>query len=128
MKRLIIFTGTFFLLLLPNHTIAQCNLVITDPSPVCWPSKVDLTNPDIVAGSDADLSLTYWSDASATTALINPSAIPFSGTYYIMGTNPQDCSVISPVVVTIDPEITPIFDMIGPLDQNEDRLLQQQVK
>jgi len=95
-------------LLFPNHTVAQCNLVITDPSPVCWPSSVDLTDPDIVSGSDADLTYTYWINAAATTTLVSSSSVRFSGTYYIKGTNPEGCSVISPVIVTINPEITNI--------------------
>ncbi|POY36459.1 hypothetical protein C3K47_12005, partial [Solitalea longa] len=77
------------------------NLVITDPSATCN-QPVDLTNATITAGSDAG-TLSYFSDAAATTSLANPSSVTASGTYYIKQTNAQGCSVIKPVTVTINP-------------------------
>ncbi|POY34619.1 hypothetical protein C3K47_19370, partial [Solitalea longa] len=75
-------------------------LVVTDPEPTC-DQPVDLTSVIITAGSDAG-SLSYFSDAAGTISLADPKAIMVSGTYYIKLTNPQGCSVIKPVTVTIN--------------------------
>ncbi len=58
------------------------NLVVTDPSVVCTPATVDITDPSVTAGSDAG-TLTYWQDALATTPESNPSTVS-NGAYYIV--------------------------------------------
>ncbi|RYZ47158.1 MAG: hypothetical protein EOP49_22095, partial [Sphingobacteriales bacterium] len=83
--------------------VAQPVLVITDPAAVCSPSTVDITAAAITAGSTPGLTLTYYSDATGTTPLVNANAINTSGTYYIQGTNAAGCKVIRPVQVTINP-------------------------
>ncbi|WP_223816045.1 Ig-like domain-containing protein [Adhaeribacter rhizoryzae] len=75
---------------------------ITNPAAVCTPSTVDLTESAIINGSTTNLTYTYFTDAAATTALNNPSAVTTSGTYYIKGTNAVGCFAIKPVVVTIN--------------------------
>ena len=77
------------------------NLVITDPVAVCSPSTVDITSASVTAGSTNATTLTYWTDASATSALTGPTAIATSGTYYIQATN-AGCTDIAPVVVTVN--------------------------
>ena len=77
-------------------------LVITDPSPVCIPSTVDLTDPAVTAGSSGAGTLTYWTDAAATIALTTPNLISSSGTYYIKTSTPAGCSDIKPVNVAIN--------------------------
>ncbi len=77
------------------------NLVITDPSAVCSPATVDITDASVTSGSDAG-TLTYWTDATATTALATPNAVATSGTYYIQLDN-GTCSVVQPVTVTVNP-------------------------
>ena len=79
-------------------------LTITNPATACFPATVDLTAAAVTAGSDAaGMTLSYFTDAAATTALATPAAVTTSGTYYIKITNnATGCNVISPVVVTID--------------------------
>ncbi|MBI9039855.1 immunoglobulin domain-containing protein [Lutibacter sp.] len=77
---------------------------------VIAPVVVTITNPLVIcAGQTADLSaavstavtntVTYWTDAAATTSLTNPTAVS-AGTYYIKATNTTGCFTIVPVVVT----------------------------
>ena len=76
-------------------------VVANAPSAVCNGSTVDLTATAVTTGSTSGLSYSYFTDASATTVLVNPNAVASSGTYYIKGTNANGCSVITPVTVTI---------------------------
>ncbi|TXJ26319.1 MAG: gliding motility-associated C-terminal domain-containing protein [Chitinophagaceae bacterium] len=78
-------------------------LTVTNPAPVCSPATVDITQPGITAGSTPGLTFTYFTDASGTTVLANPSAISVSGTYYIKGTTVGGCTDIKPVAVVINP-------------------------
>ena len=75
-------------------------IVITNPSPVCFPSTVDLTNPKIVAGSALGLTYTYWTDAAATIAYTTPS-MATDGTYYIKGTTADGFFTVKPVIVAV---------------------------
>ena len=77
------------------------NLVITDPAAVCSPGTVDITAAAVTAGSDAG-TITYWTDATATTSLATPSAVAATGTYYIQLVDANGCSVIQAVNVTIN--------------------------
>ncbi|KAB1157912.1 T9SS type B sorting domain-containing protein [Flavobacterium luteum] len=75
-------------------------LNITNPSEVCSPATVDITLPAITAGTTGGGVLSYWTNASGTTALATPTAIATSGTYYIKSTS-GICSDIKPVNVTV---------------------------
>ena len=77
---------------------------ITNPAPSCLPATVDITAT--TTGSTPGLSYTYWNNSAATIALVNPTTVSISGTYYIKGTNSFGCSTISPVEVTINPSPT----------------------
>ncbi|WP_332731995.1 T9SS type B sorting domain-containing protein, partial [Flavihumibacter sp.] len=84
-------------------TIAQQlapTLVITNPPAVCAPATVDITTSAITAGSDPNLTLSYWTNASATTSLPNPTAVS-AGTYYIKATAANGCETIAAVIVSI---------------------------
>jgi gliding motility-associated-like protein len=89
-------------------------LTITDPSPVCAPSTVDLTAATVTAGSDQGLTLTYWTDNAATLSLANPNAVVVSGTYYIKAVSSGGCSVIKPVSATVNPHNIPNVDVTNP--------------
>jgi gliding motility-associated-like protein len=90
------------------------NIVVTNPAPVCLPNAVDLTVPAITAGSEANLTYTYWKDAAATSSLINPKAITTSGTYYINGSFTVGCSKTVAVAATVG--AAPVLSVINPSD------------
>lgn len=93
------------------------NLSITNPTIVCAPSTVDLTVTSVTSGSSGGGALTYWTNASGTSSLSNPTAVSSSGTYYIQaGTGA--CSDIQPVVVTIETPQTSTISGPTPLCQN----------
>lgn len=79
------------------------NLVINQPASVCEPSNIDLTAPAITAGSDAGLTLSYWTNAQATIPYATPAAA-VSGTYYIRGESASGCATIKPVTVVVSPK------------------------
>ncbi|MFN3753916.1 beta strand repeat-containing protein, partial [Flavobacterium sp.] len=86
-------------------------LVITNPAAVCAPASINLTIPTVTAGSTGGGTLTYWTNAAATTPLANPTAVTVSGTYYIKSTV-GSCSDVEPVTVTINP--TPVLVINNP--------------
>ena len=87
-------------------------LVITNPAAVCSPATVNLTDAAVTAGSTGSGTISYWTDAAATLALINPSTVNTSGTYYIRSTSTAGCTDIKPVIVTINP--TPVLVITNP--------------
>ncbi|WP_443667533.1 Ig-like domain-containing protein, partial [Flavobacterium terrisoli] len=86
-------------------------LVITNPAAACSPATVNLTLPAVTAGSTGGGTLSYWTNAAATTALANPNAVTTSGTYYIQSTL-GTCSDIEPVTVSINP--SPVLNITNP--------------
>lgn len=86
-------------------------LVISDPPEVCYPATVDLSAAYVTAGSDPGLALSYWTDASATSALINYSSVSSGGTYYIKAISSVDCKNIQPVNVVVNNLQVPSFDL-----------------
>ena len=77
-------------------------LIINQPEPVCSPSTVDITAGAITSGSSTGLTLTYWTDFSASVSLANANAVNTTGIYYIKGTSASGCSSVRDVNVTIN--------------------------
>lgn len=92
-----------------SQPIGNPNLVITNPPRLCKGDSANLRAASVTAGSDANLTLTYWSDAAATVSLANPNKV-LAGTYYIKATNSGGCVTVKPVVVTLHtPAATNVF-------------------
>ncbi|HOY97333.1 MAG TPA: hypothetical protein PK509_16440, partial [Catalimonadaceae bacterium] len=73
---------------------------------------VNLTAASVTSGSTGSGTLTYWTNAAATTALSNPSSVASSGTYYIKSTN-GSCFDIEAVVVSISASPSAAFTYSG---------------
>jgi len=76
-------------------------VVINNPPAICENETTDLTIPAVTAGSDQNLTFSYWTDAAATLTYATPQTAA-AGTYYIMGTSTAGYYTIKPVVVTAD--------------------------
>jgi len=76
------------------------NIVIHNPTGC---GKVDLTDASVTSGSTPGISYTYWMDAAATVSLPDPNAVTVSSTYHIMASSSSGCSIIRPVLVTVNP-------------------------
>ena len=92
-------------------TVNPLPTVTTHDQTVCSPSTVDLAAAAVTSGSTAGLTYTYWTDAAATTAVVNPTAVG-AGTYYIEGTTAAGCSSIQSVNVIVNP--TPTVAITNP--------------
>jgi gliding motility-associated-like protein len=90
-------------------SVASSPNLVTNPITSC--TQADLMAVAVTAGSDPGLTLTYWANASATTAVSNPGAVG-AGTYYIKATTATGCFVIKPVTVTLIP--APTFVVTNP--------------
>ncbi|RZL46317.1 MAG: hypothetical protein EOP00_15375 [Pedobacter sp.] len=76
-------------------------LKITNSTPICAPKTVDITEEKITAGSDPDITLTYFKDVELTMPIANPKAIDKAGNYYIRAVNAKGCVVIKQIFVEI---------------------------
>jgi len=92
-----------------HFSVAVAPTLVTHPVTSC--AQGDLTAAAVTAGTDPNLTFTYWTNASATTAVSNPASVG-AGTYYIKATTAEGCFVIKPVTVTINP--TPTFMVTNP--------------
>ena len=92
--------GDFRIPLTVTITVAP-NLVITDPAAVCAPALINLTGAAVTAGSDPG-TITYWTDAAASSSLGTPGAVG-TGTYYIQLDAGGGCTTIQPVIATVNP-------------------------
>lgn len=95
-------------------TSGSPTLVITNPAAICGTTTADITASAITTGSTAGLTFTYWTNAAATIAYTTPT-VATNGTYYIKGTLAGGCSVVQPVVVSINPAPTPVITGPSPV-------------
>jgi gliding motility-associated-like protein len=87
----------------------QPNLVIHDPDPVCESATVDISTAYV---TDPGASVSFWTNASATTELLNYTAINTSGNYFIKATNSDGCNNIQAVKVEINKQVVPQFNLL----------------
>ena len=85
------------------------NIVINNPTSC---GKLNLTDVGVISGRTPDVSFTYWMDAAATVSLADPTNILVAGIYYIKATSTLGCSIIRPVVATVNP--IPDFTVADP--------------
>ncbi len=92
-------------------------LVVKNPSEVCYPEKVDITNTNLFEGSSEKLNYSFYTNEALTDKLINPKAVGKSGNYYVKATNSSGCYAFDKINVVINtlPTIVinkpkPIFD------------------
>lgn len=71
--------------------LTKPNVVIPNPVIKRMGGTVDLTLPQITAGSDAGLTFSYWNDAVLTSPLLSPQSA-MNGIYFIKGTSDNGCS------------------------------------
>ncbi len=80
------------------------NLTVTSSVASCSPSTVNLTDVNYRKGSTGNFDLSYFNDANEITVIKDPTKIATSGTYYIKATNTDNCSVIKPMNIAINPK------------------------
>lgn len=61
--------------------------------------NVNLTLPQVTAGSDAGLIYSYWYNAESTNPILTPASTGV-GVYYIMGTTSSGCSSVQSITVS----------------------------
>jgi hypothetical protein len=88
-------------------TVATTPVLNITNQTVCA-GNVNLTLPAVTAGSTGGGTLTYWTNAAATTTLSTPNAVSASGIYYIKSTV-GSCEDIEPVTVSINAAPTATF-------------------
>ncbi|MDQ8003198.1 MAG: gliding motility-associated C-terminal domain-containing protein [Pedobacter sp.] len=81
------------------HPIAK--LVINHPKRTLEPYIVDITKPEVIAGSRDYERVDYFEDKELTIKMTNPDKIAKSGTYYIVLYNKFGCYVSDAVNVDI---------------------------
>ncbi len=79
----------------------QPNLSISQPSPICEGNTINITSLFTDVNSVAG-TVTYWTNAAATTTLIGANAVSISGTYYIKKNHTSGLSDTKPINVTVN--------------------------
>ncbi len=74
-------------------------LTINNPTTVCVPLTIDITNPLVTLGSTGNGILSYYTDIATTNVLANPSKVDIANVYYIKSSN-GSCTDTKPVTVT----------------------------
>jgi hypothetical protein len=78
---------------------SQLKLKVIEPPTICPDKSIDLAQYVDIAGSTPGLSLTYWTNAEATTPAVNPQA-SVAGSYYVKGQAiAGSCAIVKPITV-----------------------------
>lgn len=77
------------------------DLIITDPKPVYYPIKVDITDTLLIKGDIDSLKFSFWKNPEATVSIAQPEAIGLTGIYYIKVSSFYGCTDVFPVKVNI---------------------------
>ena len=78
---------------------SQVKLKVIEPQTICPDKTIDLAQYVDISGSTPGLRLTYWTNAEATTAVVNPQSIG-AGTYYVKGQAAStSCVIVKPIRV-----------------------------
>jgi gliding motility-associated-like protein len=86
--------------ILPIEVILSSpEISVTQPLPVRYPTKVDLSG---TFAHLAGVTYNYYTDAAATMPMVDFS-VNVSGTYYVKATSGIGCSVVVPVKVVVNP-------------------------
>ncbi len=94
-------------------------LSIKDPAPVCYPEKVDITNPALYTGSTPGTTYSYFHDVNLTSKINNPRQINTTGTYYVKITNANGCFVSDKINVVINSLPTIVLHQPAPIFDND---------
>jgi len=77
-------------------------LNVLDSVVSCSSNGIDLTAPDITAGSTGGITFSYYLDSLLNNYLPTPKAVTKNGSYYIQGANAAGCSDIKPIYVSVE--------------------------
>ena len=106
-------TGCFVIKPVVVSIVPGPEMIVHDQA-ACAPATVNLTLPDVTAGSEPGLTYTYHRDELAILTLNNATSISVSGTYYIKGTAESGCIIIKAVNVEISLPSVADFRYAGP--------------
>jgi hypothetical protein len=87
--------------------------VVSSVAAICSPGTINLTDTNYRKGSLGAFSISYFSDANELTMTKDSTKVATSGTYYIKATNADNCSVIKPISIVINPK--PASPVVLPL-------------
>jgi hypothetical protein len=78
---------------------SQLKLKVIEPQTICPDKNIDLAQYVDIVGSTPGLSLTYWTNAEATTPAVNPQ-VTGAGIYYVKGqATASSCAIVKPITV-----------------------------
>ena len=76
-------------------------LLIQNPTVVCFPGEISISDLKNFEGSDKDLTYTFYADQEYTVPINNPAKIDKSGTYYVKAVNNSGCIVYGKINTTV---------------------------
>ncbi|MDB5230287.1 MAG: hypothetical protein JWN76_1092 [Chitinophagaceae bacterium] len=91
---------------------------VTDPTPVVYPSTINITS--VLPRNNSDAIYTFWKDAATTQPQAHPGAIDTSGTYYIKAVTPYGCTAVMKVNAVIKPPLEPLYKVPNAFSPNHD--------